>query len=133
MKKVTFSTLVLCMIVILVSCGPKLSTTKITDNNLENYETYAYLPNTNFEISDEINGQKSKVAYEIIEAMNENMKRAGYEINRQQPDLLILLTTVYDNKHIRRTDAGYANYPYNGTKSSSALASPYYGNSYYGD
>ena len=34
---------------VLSSCGPKVTTTKTSDADLSQYETFAYLPNGNFE------------------------------------------------------------------------------------
>lgn len=129
MKKVTLSALVLCVLAIVVSCGPRLSTTKMTDKNLENYKTYAYLPSTNFEVSEKLNPNDSKIAPSIIASLNANMERAGYALDRKNPDLLVLLTTMYDKELMKDVEPVYATFPY----SRPYRVSPYYSNNYYWD
>ena len=129
MKKLTTSVLILLSLLWAVSCGPTLSTTKMTNNDLGNYKTFAYLPNTNFEVPDNLDGQRSRVAKSIIDAMDKNMEDKGYKLDRKNPDLLVLLTTTYNKELMRDVDAVYATYPYNTTYP----VSPYYENNYYWD
>ncbi|MFD0798361.1 DUF4136 domain-containing protein [Maribacter chungangensis] len=128
MKRVMKMTLALVAMVLATSCGPTLSTTKMTDKNLADYKTFAYLPSTNFEVPDDL-ATNDRVAQSVIKAMNENMKDARYEINRKNPDLLVLLTTKFDKEPMRDVDAIYASYPYD----TPYPVSPYYENYYYWD
>lgn len=129
MKKNITHLLFLVALLIAASCGPTLTTTKMTDKNLGNYETFAYLPSTNFEVPDNLVGQQKRVAESVIKAMNENMKQQGYMLDRKNPDLLVLLTTKFDKEQMRDVDAVYASYPYRTTYP----VSPYYENYYYWD
>lgn len=132
MKNLKRCFLGLFSMVLITSCGPQLSTSKLTDKNLNNYDSFAYLPSTNFEVSDKLNNDNGKVSQSIINAMNTNMMRAGYEMDRKNPDLLILLTTTYDKELMRDIDPVYTTYPYN-TYNATYAVSPYYSNYYYYD
>ncbi|QLG44986.1 DUF4136 domain-containing protein [Costertonia aggregata] len=129
MKKLVTKLFALLAFTLMFSCGPTVSTTKTTNKNLGAYETFAYLPNTNFEVPDNIDGQRDKVAKSIITAMNNNMMEAGYSIDTENPDMLVLLTTKFDKKKMREVDPVYATYPYEVTYP----VSPYYENYYYRD
>lgn len=129
MKNVCTMVVTLLAMVLVSSCGPTLSTTKMTDKNLGNYQTFAYLPNTNFEVPDQLDAQRSRVAQAIIKALNKNMKDAGYELDRKDPDLLVLLSTKFDTERMRDVDAVYASYPYD----TPYPVSPFYQNYYYWD
>lgn len=83
MRKLVTSMLALFALLWAVSCGPTLSTTKMTNKDLGNYETFAYLPNTNFEVPDNLDGQRSRVAKSIIVAMDKNMEDKGYKLDRK--------------------------------------------------
>jgi hypothetical protein len=129
MKKVRRIILGLLVLAFIMACGPRLTTTKMTDKDLGNYDSFAYLPNTNFEVPNAMAGQKDKVAKSVIRAMNENMKQLGYSLDRENPDLLVLLTTKFDKERMREVDAVYATYPYVNSYPVSTYYDPYY---YYG-
>ncbi|WP_276165407.1 DUF4136 domain-containing protein [Zobellia alginiliquefaciens] len=126
MKKTTYNIILICTLVFFWSCGPKIAATTKTQKNLKNYETYAYLPNTGIEAPQGIT-QSADVGSEIVEAVNKNMTRAGYTVDRENPDLLVLLKTNYDKETETYMDPDYAFYPY----ASSYPISPYYNNYYY--
>ncbi len=111
------------------ACGPMVSTTKITSKDLSNYETFAYLPNGNF---DEIEGYNDNtVGAAVISRVNENMKDLGYELDRDEPDLLVLIGTQTDKEQTRVKEPVYATYPtyYTTNYRVGNLYEPYY---YYG-
>jgi hypothetical protein len=116
-------------LLIAAGCGPTLTTTKMTNKDLGNFKTFAYLPNTNFEVPDQLDGQQDRVAQSVITAMNKNMQQLGYSMDRKKPDLLVLLTTKFDKELMRDIDAVYASYPYR----TAYPVSPYYDNYYYWD
>lgn len=130
MKKVKSVFLGLVALAITATCGPTLTTTKMTEKDLGNYDSFAYLPNTNFEVPKDMAGQKDKVAKSVIKAMNKNMKQLGYTLDRDNPDLLVLLTTKFDKEQMRDVDAVYATYPYITAYPVSPYYEPYYYNGY---
>lgn len=123
MKNLKRSVIALFALLLITNCSPVLYTTKITDKDLGNYKTFAYLPNTNFEVSEGSTDDRDKIAKSVIKAMNENMIEAGYTLDTKNPDILVLLTTSFDKEKMKDVDAVYASYPY---RSTSFPASPYY-------
>lgn len=125
-NKITFWVLALT----LVACGSgvTITTTKMNDKALDNYETFAYLPNSNFDNIEKFEIDNS-VGMSIIQGVNENMKEEGYAVDRSNPDLLLLLTTNTDTEKTISTNPVYATYPsyYANTYS----VSPYYRDYYY--
>lgn len=132
MKKMTTNVLAILALVLVWNCGPKISSTVKTDNDLSNYETYAYLPNSSIKAPENTN-QSEDVGQQIIEAMNNNMQKAGYTMDRNDPDLLVVINTNYDKEtdvNVHRDlyyDYNYAYYPYTTT----LPVNSYYNNYYY--
>ncbi len=92
------------------SCGPKVTTTKTSDVDLSQYETFAYLPNGNFE--DPSKGyEDSNVGEAVINDVNQSMKELGYDLERNQPDLLVLIGTKTETDVEKETEPVYATYP----------------------
>lgn len=111
----TLKTLVsLLLILVLASCGPRVQTVNPENKDLSNYETFAFLPNTNPEVPDN-NYNDEEVNSIIVEAVNDNMKRKGYEMERDNPDLLVLISASTDTEVTTTADPVYATYPYNTT------------------
>ncbi len=115
MKNLNKTIIGLFAMAVLSSCGPKVTTTKTSDADLSKYETFAYLPNGNFE--DPSKGYDDpNVGEAVINDVNQGMKELGYELERNQPDLLVLIGTKTDTNLERETDPVYATYPnYYGT------------------
>ena len=113
----------------LVSCGRSVSTIKADGVNLNNYKSFAYLPNTDIKLPnktmdvDEVNNL-------VVATINSNMKDAGYELDRDNPDLLVLVSTKTDKEVATTTDPVYASYPYRTTARVNTYYSPYYYNDY---
>ncbi|MFS4418228.1 DUF4136 domain-containing protein [Maribacter sp. 2307ULW6-5] len=132
LKNMTSQFLGLLALAVLWSCGPKISSTVKTDKNLSAYETYAYLPNSSISSLDKTN-QSENVGEDIIAAMNRNMQEAGYTMNRQDPDLLVVINTNYDREtdvNVDRDlyyDYNYAYYPY----TTALPVNNYYNDNYY--
>ncbi len=121
MKTLNFALILLTFL--FFSCGPTVNTTKTTAVDLSKYKTFAYLPNSNFE------GIKNETfEKEIIETTNLNMKKRGYTIDRNRPDLLVLISTTKDSA-TENTKPVYATYPdYDASK---YRVNPTYENYYY--
>lgn len=125
----TIKAITLACTILLFGCGPRVTTetTNATDK-LDTYETFAYLPNSNFDELTDYETDKS-VGTAVIESVNQNMKRQGYRLDRSNPDVLVLLTTLTDLEKSVTQDPIYATYPsYYGRN---YAVSPYYQNYYY--
>ncbi|MGB7393747.1 MAG: DUF4136 domain-containing protein [Pricia sp.] len=115
MKTFKNTLLGLFAITFLISCGPKVTTSKPSDVDLTKYETFAYLPNGNFEDPNKGYDDPS-IGEAVINEVNNSMKELGYELERDQPDLLLLMGTKTDTDVEKTTDPVYATYPnYYGT------------------
>jgi hypothetical protein len=124
----TIKTILLFSILILIfSCGPRVTTTNPEGTNLSNYNTFAYLPNTNAEVEGDMYNDEN-INTGIVEAVKTNLTQNGFELERSNPDLLILLSTATDREVGTTTDPVYATYPYTTGVTS---ISPYYGSNYY--
>ncbi|TXD82442.1 DUF4136 domain-containing protein [Subsaximicrobium wynnwilliamsii] len=114
--------------IVMISCGPKVNTAKLVDKDLSNYNSFAYLPNSNFDDLKKFETDPT-VGTAIIESVNRNMKQKGYELDRNNPDLLVLLSTMTDKERTVDQEPVYATYPNNYGRSYGV--SPYYQNQYY--
>ncbi|MGB8374271.1 MAG: DUF4136 domain-containing protein [Salegentibacter sp.] len=108
------------------ACGPRVTTSKTTSKDLSNYNTFAYLPNSSVEMPDKAFNDDVNSA--IVETVNNNMRKAGYTLDRNNPDLLVLISTKTNLKTETTTDPVYATYPYMGGV---ATVSPFYDPYYY--
>ena len=108
-----------------VYCGSQVKTTNPKEKDLTNYRTYAYLPNTGFNTAKmESNQDINKV---VLETVNRNMKNAGYALDTENPDLLVLINSTTSIEQNQQTDAAYASYPYDpGVTAVSPLYSNYF-------
>ncbi|MFS4418240.1 DUF4136 domain-containing protein [Maribacter sp. 2307ULW6-5] len=83
---------------LLLGCGPKpIITTETLAPSWERHRTYAYLPNTNFEISSPNAGQNGMVSKNLLRAMNKKLRSLGYKVDRDAPDLLMVINAHYAN------------------------------------
>lgn len=110
-----------------LSCGPRVETARPTDVDLEKYDTFAFLPNSNADIPNESYNNED-VNRMVVETVNQNMREAGYTLDRENPDLLVLISTSTEIERERTTEPVYAAYPYAGGV---GTVGPAYGNYYY--
>ena len=127
MKKLNILMLLLLSLAIL-SCGPRVATQKTTSKDLSSYNSFAYLPNANVSAQG-MQMSSEDVSRAVIEAVNTNLQQAGYNLNRQNPDLLVLISTETDTEVTTTTDPVYAAYPYT---TGVRTINPLYNNYYYG-
>ncbi|MFC6861052.1 DUF4136 domain-containing protein [Zunongwangia atlantica] len=108
-----------------ISCGSQVKTTSSKDKDLNNYQTYAYLPNSGFNTAKMENDQNiNKI---VLETVNMNMENAGYSLDTEQPDLLVLINSTTNIEENQKTEAEYASYPYDpGVTAVSPLYSNYF-------
>lgn len=126
MKKLKFYSLLLIAVVI-TSCGPAVTTTKSNNADLSSYSSFAYLPNADVNMPDR--KKNDQVNSLIIESVNANMMKAGYQLDRENPDLLVLISTKVDKEIETDTDPVYATYGYYDRVN--LRVSPYYNDFYY--
>lgn len=126
MKTLKFLWLVLVATVF--TCGPRVITEKLSNTDLRNYNTFAYLPNSNFDDFEKFENDNS-VGLAVIESVNQNMKDQGYTLDRDNPDLLVLLSTSTDVEKTIDSEPVYATYPRYYHRR--YAVSPYYANYYY--
>lgn len=124
----TLKTLMMFLAMTVLTCGPKVTTQKMGTTDLSNYNTFAYLPNSNFDAIEKFKNYNT-AGMSVIKSINENMKAQGYTMDRDNPDLLVLLTTNSDIEKTVSKEPVYATYPnyYN----RGYVVSPYYQNYYY--
>jgi hypothetical protein len=125
MKKIQ---LILLFVVplLLLSCGPRVTTINPVGSDLSNYDTFAYLPNT-VEVENK-NYAEDDVNEAIINTVNMNLRQEGFDMDRQDPDLLVLVSAKTDMETGVTTDPVYARYPYT---TPVTTVSPYYSPYYY--
>ena len=127
MKKLN---LIILMLIggVLMGCGPRVATQKMTPKDLSVYDTFAYLPNANVNVEG-MQISSENVSRAVIEAVNSNLREAGYRLDRQNPDLLVLVSTETDTEIATTTDPVYATYPYT---AGIGAVNPIYNDYYYG-
>lgn len=111
-----------------MGCGPRVSTEKMTNKDLSVYDTFAYLPNANI-TAPGLRMDSEDVSMAVVEAVNMNLRQEGYNLDRQNPDLLVLIETETDTEIGTTTDPVYATYPYT---TGVGMVNPVYNNYYYG-
>lgn len=126
MKKTNIIMLAIVVLVLAIGCGPKVTTMKEPGKDLNNYKSYAYLPNSNFDMTRDMAANIDDVGKVIIDEMNRNMERAGYTLNRDNPDLLVILNTNLKPVGMDDVPATYATYPYTTKQPVSPYYKPYY-------
>lgn len=130
--KILKMTMIIMMVFTWVGCGPRVTTTNPDDTNVDNYQTFAFLPNTNAEV-DNRSYNDEDVNTMVLNAINENLTDEGYRLDRSQPDLLVLVSTKTDSELATDRDAVYATYPYaTGVTTVAPYYEPYYFYNYSG-
>ena len=87
------------LIASLAACSPAVYTDKAEGVNFTAYQTYAYLPSgEREEVSD------TRFTEKIINEVNQEMQARGYRLDNQNPDLLVNVSTMYEEEEeLRRT------------------------------
>ena len=111
----------------LAACGPTVRTSQPTSADLSAYRTFAYLPNA---LVDTEGMDDPEVGQRVVDAVRAQMTELGYRVDRDDPELLVMLSTKRDTETEVVTEPVYANYPYTAGYGS---VSPYYGDYYYND
>ncbi|MGB3775682.1 MAG: DUF4136 domain-containing protein [Leeuwenhoekiella sp.] len=125
--KILKSLTALLILITIYACGPRIKTTEQEDINLRKFKTFAYLPNTSIDIPKE-NQADDDVNELVIKTINGNLQKAGYRVNTNNPDLLVLVSTKIGYDTETTAEPTYASYPYG---SGITTVNPYYNNFYY--
>ncbi len=119
----------------LAACSPQVSVYRPNPADLSAYKTFAFLPNADIETKSG-DMESDKVNQAVVAALNEEMRKDGYVLDRDNPDLLVLLSVKTDRETTTTTDPIYASdYAYYGAYSRrpGVGVSPYYNDYYYND
>lgn len=122
-------TLSLIIGIIFSSCSPRVVTNQPNAANLDKYESFAYLPNADVEVNEE-KFDRDRVNTQIVVTLNKEMRRLGYTLDREKPDLLVLISTTTNNRVDIDQEPVTASYPYTDYPYVSAV-SPNYNDYYY--
>lgn len=104
---------VLVISILFVACGSRVRTERPVEKDLSQYQTFAYLPNANVDVEGRGYSDEN-VNRTIVDAINRNMKQAGYTLDRGNPDLLVLVRVNTRLGQERRMEPVYSYYPYTG-------------------
>lgn len=109
MKKIKLALSLGFVAIMLASCG---SGVKLTDEakTLRNYNSYAFLPNNDTIMSRSYDNKRIKEV--IVSTINSNMKDEAYILDKRQPDVLIYVHTMFDEKADVNANPIYTNYSY---------------------
>ncbi len=131
MKNKSLLVLTTFVLTTILSCGPIVQTVNMSNEALESYKSFAYLPSSNFDDSTLEYNDKT-VGTKVIERVNSNLMKAGYTLDRENPDLLVLIRTMVDTETQTYKEPIYANYPYADlTPNVSPYYDPFYFTNYY--
>ncbi|MGB8374312.1 MAG: DUF4136 domain-containing protein [Salegentibacter sp.] len=95
---------------LLIGCGSGKKSVEDSPKDLKNYNTYAFLPNKDTIMSR--NYDNDHIHNIITETVNANMQDEGYELNTRNPDVLIYVHTMFDEKVEVNSNPVYTNYAY---------------------
>lgn len=103
--------IMLALIAIVLLRRSRVSATKRTDRDLGEFKTYAFLPESSIHWPSMEKKSETDVSKTVVDTVNNNMKRIGYTLELNHPDLLVVLKT---NKTSSSAPL-YASFPYSGT------------------
>ncbi|MCM4154605.1 DUF4136 domain-containing protein [Gramella sp. AN32] len=95
---------------ILTSCGSSGPSAKDDAKKLSSYNTYAYIPNKDTILSRDYDNDA--IQKTIISTIDANMKEKGYQLDKVQPDVLVYVHTMFDDKVAVNANPVYTNYSY---------------------
>lgn len=102
----------MCILWLATACGPKVTTKSMTNRNINTYNTYAWLPDNDSIQNKDYNNRL--VHQTIIEEVNKRMLREGFNLDRENPELLVLVHTMFDEETDVSRRPVYSTYDYYG-------------------
>ena len=110
MKFLKINLLLFLVGTLLVSCGSSQPSAKDDRKKLEAYDSYAYLPDRDTIMSR--NYDNDQIQEIIVRTINANMQDNGFVLDKLQPDVLIHVHPMFDEKVEVNANPVYTNYPY---------------------
>lgn len=113
--------------------GTKVVSDQAINSDLTQYQTFAYLP-----AKSDMSQEEKKFDYDysaVIKAMDEiteEMRNIGYEMDLENPDLLIITHTIFSQDETLQREPVASNYPYYTPAFEKAFDYPYYYKGYEG-
>lgn len=108
MKKITLA-FGIFLLLSLSGCSPEVYTDTAADANFGSYQTYAMLP------SGKDLGENNIHSDRIINEVDQEMRARGYELDPENPDLLVNVKTMYEEEEELVATGNYpATYNYYG-------------------
>ncbi|MEM8847599.1 MAG: DUF4136 domain-containing protein [Bacteroidota bacterium] len=98
---------IILLSIFLGSCASNIKTEKTTDDSFSEFKTFAYLPNTAFDVKAFNSDIDDSVAPSLISTLNSEMKVKGYSIDHENPDLVLLLKTRRELNSNENTKSKY--------------------------
>lgn len=115
---------IIAVLFLFAQCGPTVQTSKTAGVNLDKFETYAYLPTPDTVDYDQLTGEL--VEEKTMTAINNEMQEIGYNIDKDNPDLLVKTHVMLDTDIETYADPIYSTYDYYYPGFTVGYPSPYY-------
>lgn len=110
MKLIKTTLFLLGISLMFAACGSGGSSAKDDAKKLKSYKTYAYLPNKDTILSRDYDNDL--IQETIIETVTANMDQEGYTMDMRQPDVLVYIHPMFDEKVEVNANPVYTNYAY---------------------
>ncbi len=94
----------------MMSCGSGSNISKESAKKLKTYSTYSYLPNKDTILSRDYDNDRLHEV--IISTINNNMSGEDFAIDNRQPDVLVYVHTMFDEKVDVNANPVYTNFSY---------------------
>ena len=110
MKKLKLFITLIVAGVFMMSCGSGSNISKESAKKLKGYSTYSYLPNKDTILSKDYDNDRLHEV--IISTINDNMASEDFAIDNRQPDVLVYVHTMFDEKVDVNANPVYTNFSY---------------------
>ena len=91
---------------LLTACSARVNTNELSGVDFSTYETFAYLP------SGDSSEYRTILEKKVVKEVRQEMEARGYELNSQDPDLLILVKTMFEEEERLERDPVFTTYDY---------------------
>ncbi|SHG07017.1 protein of unknown function [Salegentibacter echinorum] len=110
MKEVKLAIVLFIAGTVMISCGSGSDISKESAKKLKRYNTYSYLPDKDTIATKKYDNER---IYEVlISTINNNMAAGDFAIDNRQPDVLIYIHTMFDEKVEVNANPVYTNFSY---------------------
>lgn len=94
MKNVLYLLYLITISGFLTACGtsPAVRTEELSDVDFSDFDSFAYLPGGETDTSE----YRTVFEDRVVQEVNYQMERRGYHLNPDEPDLLVLVKTMFD-------------------------------------